>query len=191
MHLYEGYTPAEVVFPTRVLARLGIKTLLVTCAAGGIAPQAVPGRIMIFSDHLDFQAASPLAGPHDNRWGARFVDMSGAYDAELRRLAQRAAAAAGLKGFEGVYAAVLGPNYETPAEIRALRRLGANAVGMSTVPEVVAARQLGLRVMAVAIITNRAAGLSRRPLTHADVLEVGRKASRDLALFLDIFLRKL
>lgn len=191
MHLYEGYAPAEVVFPARVLALWGVKTLLLTCAAGGVAPQAAPGRVMIISDHLNFQAANPLAGPHDDRWGARFVDMAQAYDPELRRRARGAATTSGVKSFEGIYAAVLGPSYETPAEIRALRRLGADAVGMSTVPEVVAARQLGVRVMALAIITNRAAGLSRRPLSHKEVLEVGKKASRNLARFLDALMPSL
>jgi len=180
LHLYEGYAPAEVVFPTRVLALWGVRTLVLTCAAGGIAPQARPGHIVIISDHLNFQAANPLAGPHDGRWGVRFPDMGAAYDGELRRRARRAAACARLKCSEGVYAAVLGPSYETPAEIRALKRLGAAAVGMSTVPEVLAARQLGVPVLALAVITNRAAGLGLRPLSHEEVLEVGKKAARNL-----------
>lgn len=188
VHFYEGRAPAEVVFPTRVLSLTGIEALVLTCAAGGIAAQAVPGSFMIFSDHLNYQGANPLAGTHDERWGARFVDLSEAYDGELRRKARRAAARVRLKCIEGVYAALLGPTYETPAEIRALRRLGAGAVGMSTVPEVMAARQLGVRVLAVATITNRAAGLSRRPLSHEEVLEVGKRASQDLVRFLDAFL---
>ncbi len=191
MHLYEGYTPAEVVFPVRVLAVAGIKVLLVTCAAGGISPRATPGSFMLFSDHLNLQGANPLAGSHDSRWGLRFVDMSEAYDPELRRQARRAAARWRLKCLEGVYAALLGPTYETPAEIQALRRLGADAVGMSTVPEVLAARQLGMRVLAIAAVTNRAAGLSRRPLSHEEVLEAGKRAARDLARLLDTMLRHL
>ncbi len=191
MHLYEGFAPAEVVFPTRVLVLWGVQILVVTCAAGGIAPRATPGSFMIFSDHLNFQGANALAGPHDARWGARFVDLSQPYDPELRRLARRAAAVAGLKCFEGVYAAVLGPTYETPSEIRALRRLGADAVGMSTVPEAMAARQLGARVLAVALITNRAAGLGRQPLSHEEVLKVGKRAAKDLARFVDVFLHEL
>ncbi len=188
MHLYEGYTPAEVVFPTRVLALAGIDCLIVTCAAGGIAPRAAPGSFMIFSDHLNFQGQNPLAGAHDERWGTRFVDLSLAYAPELRLKARRAARACGLECFEGVYAALLGPSYETPAEIRALRRLGADAVGMSTVPEVLAARQLGVRVLGLATITNRAAGISRQTLSHEDVLQVGRKAAHDLAGFLEALL---
>lgn len=191
MHLYEGYRPAEVAFPTRVLAQVGVETLVVTCAAGGIAPAAVPGSFMVFRDHLNYQGSNPLAGPHDARWGERFVDVSGAYDARLRRQAGRAARACRVKCFEGVYVALLGPSYETPAEIHALRRLGADAVGMSTVPEVLAARQAGLRVLAIATISNRAAGLSRAPLSHQEVLSAGKEASRNLARLLDNLMPRL
>jgi purine-nucleoside phosphorylase len=191
LHLYEGYTPAEVVFPTRVLALAGIETLIATCAAGGIALSAMPGSFMIFSDHLNFQGANPLAGRHDARWGERFVDLSEAYDAALRRQARLAARACRVKCFEGVYAALPGPNYETPAEIRVLRRLGADAVGMSTVPEVLAARQAGVRVVAIALISNRAAGLGRAPLSHQEVLRVGSKAAQKLARLLDGLLEKM
>jgi purine-nucleoside phosphorylase len=191
MHLYEGYSPCEVVFPTRVLARTGVQTLVATCAAGGIAPVGVPGSIMIFRDHLNHQGTNPLAGPHDARWGERFVDVSEAYDGRLRREARRAARACRVKYFEGVYVALLGPSYETPAEIRALSRLGADAVGMSTVPEVLAARQAGLRVLAIATISNRAAGLSRAPLSHQEVLSAGKRAGRNLARMLDALMPKL
>jgi purine-nucleoside phosphorylase len=185
MHLYEGYTPPQVVLPTRALALAGIEYLFVTCAAGGIGARAIPGSLMIFSDHLNYQGANPLIGPHDNRLGARFIDMSEAYDQELRSLARRAARKLRLKCSEGVYAALLGPSFETPAEIRALRRLGADAVGMSTVPEVIAARQRGVRVLAVASITNRAAGLAREHLSHEEVLHAGREGARNLAGLLD------
>lgn len=191
LHLYEGYGPAEVVFPTRVLALWGVRTLVLTCAAGGIAPRARPGHIIIISDHLNFQAANPLAGPHDQRWGARFPDMGAAYDRELRQQARRVAARGGVKCSEGVYAAVLGPSYETPAEIRALKRSGADAVGMSTVPEVLAARQLGVRVLALAVITNRAAGLGRGSLSHEEVLKAGKKASESLVRLLDALFAEL
>src|ERR1700693_3517856 len=189
MHLYEGYAPAEVVFPTRVLILAGIEILLVTCAAGGIAPQASPGSFMVLSDHLSYQGVNPLAGAHDPRWGQRFVDFSHAYDPELRGGASKAARNLKLKCFEGVYVALLGPNYETPAEIRALKRLGASAVGMSTVPEVMAARQMGTRVLAVATISNRAAGLSKHPLHHQEVLAVGKSSARNLVKLLDAVLR--
>jgi len=181
VHLYEGYQPGEVVFPVRVLALAGIRCLITTCAAGGIAPRATPGSFMVFSDHLNLQGANPLAGFHDPRWGERFPDMTQAYDPRLRLRALKAARALGLKCFEGVYAALLGPSYETPAEIRVLRALGASAVGMSTVPEVIAVRQMGVRVLAVATITNRAAGLSRKPLSHEEVMTTGQAAARNLA----------
>lgn len=185
MHLYEGYAPAEVVFPARVLILAGVEILIVTCAAGGIAPKATPASFMFFSDHLNFQGVNPLAGTHDPRWGQRFVDLSHAYDTELRSKAGRVARAQRLKFSEGVYVALLGPNYETPAEIRALRQLGAGAVGMSTVPEVLAARQMGARVLAIATISNRAAGLSHRPLSHEEVLEVGKTSAKNLVKLFD------
>ncbi len=191
VHLYEGNAPSEAVFPVRTLALVGAEVFIFTCAAGGIAPRAQPGAFMVFSDHLNFLGANPLVGPHEARWGERFVAMNDAYDARLRRLALRAAHALGQRCFEGVYAAVLGPSYETPAEIRALRRLGADAVGMSTVPEVIAARQLGRRVLAVATITNRAAGLGRTPLTHQEVLSAGKAAARNLKRLLDDLLPKI
>jgi purine-nucleoside phosphorylase len=185
VHLYEGYTPAEVGFGVRVLGLAGVETLALTCAAGGIASEADVGSLMVFCDHLNFLGSSPLAGPHDRRWGQRFVDMSRAYDASLRQAVLKAAGALRLKCFEGVYAAVPGPQFETPAEIRALKRLGADAVGMSTVPEVIAARQLNMRVLAIALISNRAAGLALEPLRHGEVLAVGNSAAKDLARLLD------
>ncbi len=185
VHLYEGYGPGEVVFPARVMALAGIRSFTATCAAGGIAPRATPGSLMVFSDHLNLQGANALAGFHDRRWGERFVDMTQAYDPSLRLCTLKAARAMRLKCFEGVYASLLGPTYETPAEIRALRTLGADAVGMSTVPEVMAVHQMGVRALAVAIITNRAAGLSRNPLSHEEVLETGQATAQDLARLLD------
>jgi len=185
MHLYEGYSPAEVVLPTRALALAGIEFLFVTCAAGGIGARCWPGSLMILADHLNVLGANPLAGPEDQRLGARFTDMTEAYDRELRSWALAAARRLRLRCSEGVYAAVPGPSFETPGEIRALRRLGADAVGMSTVLEVIAARQRGVRVLAVASITNRAAGLSPKPLSHEEVLAAGRRGSRDLARLFD------
>jgi purine-nucleoside phosphorylase len=185
MHLYEGYTPAEVVLPTRALALAGIEFLFVTCAAGGIAASTTPGSLMLVSDHLNYQGLNPLAGLEDERLGPRFIDMTEAYDAGLRALAKRAARRLKLRYSEGVYAGLLGPTFETPAEIRALKRLGADAVGMSTVPEVIAARQRGVRVLAVASITNRAAGLSPQRLSHREVLEAGRLGARNLAGLFD------
>jgi purine-nucleoside phosphorylase len=140
---------------------------------------------MVLADHLNYQGANPLVGPEDARLGPRFIDMTCAYDPKLRALARRAARKLGLACSEGVYAGLLGPSFETPAEIRALARLGADAVGMSTVPEVIAARQHDVRVLAVASITNRAAGLSSRPLSHQEVLEAGRQGARNLASLFD------
>jgi len=185
VHGYEGYHPVAVVFPVRALALAGVQTFIFTCAAGGIAAKARPGSFMVFRDHVRLEGASPLAGVHDPRWGERFVDMTAAYDVELRRAARRAAAWQHAACFEGVYACMPGPAYETPAEIRALKTLGSDAVGMSTVPEVMAARQLGRGVLAIAMIANRAAGLAGRPLSHAEVLRAGRAASHRLAALLD------
>jgi purine-nucleoside phosphorylase len=185
LHLYEGWRPEELAFPVRVLARTGVRAFILTAAAGGIAPRAATGSFMIFSDHLNFQGANTLAGVHDPLWGPGFVDMTEAYDARLRALARKAARRASVRCFEGLYAAVLGPSYETPAEIRALRILGADAVGMSTVPEVLALRALGLPVLSLASITNRAAGLAKRPLTHEEVLRAGRESRKDLERWLD------
>ena len=140
VHLYEGYRPAEVAFPARVLALAGIGSFIATCAAGGIAPRAMPGSLMVFSDHLNFQGANPLAGFHDQGWGERFVDMTQAYDADLRLATLKAARSLRLGCFQGVYASVRGPTYETPAEIRFFKTVGADLVGMSTVAEAIAAR---------------------------------------------------
>jgi purine-nucleoside phosphorylase len=188
VHCYEGHPPAAVVFPVRALALAGVQAFVLTCAAGGIASRSKPGGFMIFSDHLHLQGVNPLVGVHDARWGAQFVDLSQAYDPRFRRVTLAAAKKLGLACFEGVYAAMLGPAYETPAEIRALKGMGADAVGMSTVPEVMAARQLGRGVLAIATIANRAAGLGAKALAHAEVLAAGRAASRHLADLLDAVL---
>ena len=191
MHYYEGHVAAAVVFPVRVLALAGVETFILTCAAGGIASKAKPGGFMVFSDHLQLQGINPLVGIHDPRWGAQFVDLTDAYDSELRRIARNAADQLRVSCFEGIYASLLGPTYETPAEIRALRGMGADAVGMSTVPEVMAARQLKRSVLAIAMISNRAAGLAGRSLSHEEVLAAGRAASHSLADLLDRILPKL
>ena len=191
VHCYEGHAPSTVVFPVRALALAGVETFVLTCAAGGIAAKSKPGGFMVFSDHLHLQGVNPLVGVHDPRWGAQFVDLTEAYDPELRRIARKAAARLKVPCFEGVYASLLGPTYETPSEIRALKGMGADAVGMSTVPEVMAARQLGRRVLAIATISNRAAGLAGKPLSHEEVLVAGRSASRHLANLLDVILQQV
>ena len=191
VHCYEGHAPAAVVFPVRALALAGVETFILTCAAGGIAAKSKPGGFMVFADHLHLQGVNPLVGVHDPRWGAQFVDLTEAYDRRLRRITRKAATQLRVPCFEGVYASLLGPTYETPAEIRALQGMGADAVGMSTVPEVMAARQLQRRVLAIATISNRAAGLAGKPLSHEEVLAAGRAASRRLADLLDAVLPQL
>lgn len=171
VHFYEGGTLEEVARPVRALALLGVRTLVLTNAAGGIAPGLRPGDLMLIADHLNLMGANPLRG------GARFTDLTEVYDAGLRR---RAKALDG-RLREGVYAAVAGPSYETPAEVRMLRRLGADAVGMSTVPEAIAARAAGLRVLGISVIANRAAGLSRGGISHEEVLRVTAAAGERLA----------
>jgi purine-nucleoside phosphorylase len=179
LHLYEGHDPATVVFPVRLMAGLGIEALILTNAAGGIRPAMRPPALMLITDHLNLTGRSPLVGPVPDG-EQRFPDMSAAYDPALRALARAAAGAAGVTLHEGVYAGLLGPSFETPAEIRMLATLGADAVGMSTVLEVIAARARGLRVLGVSTITNPAAGITDRPLDHGEVLEAGRAVARDL-----------
>ncbi len=175
-HVYEGFSAAQVAMPMRILAALGIQVVLLTNAAGGIHPRLSPGSFMILRDHLNFQGDNPLIGvPPDGL--PRFPDMTRVYDPEFRGLLRQAAKTAGVSAREGVYLAVTGPSFETPAEIRAFRSLGADAVGMSTVPEAIVARQCGLRVAGLSLITNRAAGLSRGTLTHDEVLARGKAAS--------------
>lgn len=175
-HAYEGHDPAALATPVRAARGLGAEILLVTCAAGGVNRAFGPGTLMLLSDHLNFMARNPLVGPVlDGE--SRFPDMTEPYDPELRRLARDAARSQGIAVEEGVYAAVLGPSYETPAEIRMLERLGADAVGMSTVPEVIAARAGGMRVLGIALITNAAAGISGAPLDHEEVIAAGVQAA--------------
>jgi purine-nucleoside phosphorylase len=173
-HFYEGHTMEQITFPIRTLAALGIRDLLLTNAAGGINQKFRPGDFMAVTDHINFMGVNPLRGRPD-RGRERFVDLSRAYDPGLRKLLQHAARSAGLKAYTGVYLAVSGPSYETPAEIRAFARLGADAVGMSTVPEAIVARQCGLRVAALSCITNLAAGRSRRTISHGEVFETAER----------------
>ena len=174
VHSYEGHSLEDVVFPVRTLGRLGVSTVVMTNAAGAINPDFAAGDLMVLKDHINL-LGNPLLGPNEARLGPRFPDMTEAYDPELRRLAAEACAAAGAVAHEGVYIAVPGPSYETPAEIRMARTLGADAVGMSTVPEVIAARHMELRVLAISCLTNPAAGVSDLPLAHDDVLAVGER----------------
>jgi purine-nucleoside phosphorylase len=180
VHAYEGYTPAQVIFPVRVLARLGITTLIVTNAAGGIRTDLASGQLVLISDHINFTGTHPLTGPNDRRLGERFFDLSDAYSDRLRQLAHRAAAAQGVTLPEGVYLGLGGPSFETPAEIRAFRILGADLVGMSTVHEVIAARHLGMEVLGFSSVTNMAAGVLDAPINHAEVMEIGARVQQIL-----------
>jgi purine-nucleoside phosphorylase len=178
-HLYEGHAPDVVVAPVRVMAELGVKILVLTNAAGGIRSTLHPGDIVLLEDHLNLMFRSPLVG-RVRESEERFPDMSAPYDAELRLLAVEAAAEAGVALQSGVYAGVLGPSYETAAEVRMLAKLGADVVGMSTVPEVIAARARGLRCLAFAVVTNKATGLGGGQLSHEEVVAVGRTAGERL-----------
>jgi purine-nucleoside phosphorylase len=181
VHAYEGYTSEEVVFPIRVLARMGVTQVILTNAAGGINPAFRQGQLVLIADHINLTGRNPIVGPHDDRFGARFFDMSEAYSARLRRLAHQAGHALDLRLDEGVYCSVLGPSFETPAEIRAFATLGADLIGMSTVQETIAARQMGIEVLGVSCVTNLAAGIQEEPLSHEEVLETGRAVESLLA----------
>jgi purine-nucleoside phosphorylase len=176
-HLYEGIAPAKVVFGIRVLGRLGIGSLILTNACGAIDTDFEPGQLVAIADHLNLQGSSPLVGENDDALGPRFPDMTNAYDLALRKIARDAALRLGYELRESVYAAWLGPAFETPAEIRMLRMLGAGLVGMSTVPEVLAARHMGIRCLALSCVTNMAAGILPEPLDAEHVLRVGAAAS--------------
>jgi purine-nucleoside phosphorylase len=175
VHLYEGYSVKEVTFPVRVFARMGVQALVLTNAAGGINKEFTQGRLVIIRDHINLQGVNPLCGPNDEHFGPRFPDMSEAYDKKFRALALAAGRRLGIHLGEGVYAALAGPSYETPAEIRYLRTMGADLVGMSTVPEVIAARHSGLRVLGISCVTNAAAGVLDYPLDHREVLETAER----------------
>lgn len=174
-HYYEGYAFEEVVFPIRTLALLGARSLVLTNAAGGINVAFDQGSLMIISDHLNLLGVNPLRGAHDKRFGARFPDMSEVYSHDYQEIAVEEARAMGLELRRGIYAALSGPSYETPAEIRMLRILGADAVGMSTVPEAIAAQQMGIKILGISCITNMAAGVIDEPINHQEVIETGER----------------
>jgi purine-nucleoside phosphorylase len=179
VHFYEGYPLEEVVFPVRVLGRLGVKTVVLTNAAGAVNPGFAVGDLMVIEDHINL-LGNPLLGPNVEGLGPRFPDMTEAYDRGLRDAAEEACRAAGVPCRRGVYVSIPGPSYETPAEIRMFRTMGADAVGMSTVPEVIAARHMGMRVVGLSCLTNMAAGVSDRKLDHRDVLAAGERVSAAL-----------
>jgi len=175
VHLYEGYSASEVAFPVRVLGRMGVRAVILTNAAGGINLEYGQGALVVIRDHINLQGQNPLVGANDERLGPRFPDMSYTYVQSYRRIALDEAKKLSIPPREGVYVALLGPSYETPAEIRYLRTIGADLVGMSTVPEAIAARHMGMNVLAISCVTNMAAGVLDQPLNHEEVLETGRR----------------
>lgn len=190
VHFYEGYEMDEVMFLTRVLGKLGIKKLVVTNAAGGINTSFQPGDLMLISDHINFMGVNPLRGPNIDDLGLRFPDMSDAYAKSLRAIAREVAASLGLEVKEGVYLGLSGPTYETPAEIRAFRVLGADAVGMSTVPEVIAASHMQIPALGISCITNMAAGILEQKLTHQEVMDTTQRVQKEFtALVLGVISR--
>jgi purine-nucleoside phosphorylase len=190
-HVYEGHAQATVAFAVRVMGRLGVKHLILTNAAGGINTGFAQGALMIIDDHINLLGSNPLIGPNDERLGGRFPDMSEVYSSRMRRIADEAAAAAGIPLAHGIYVATHGPSYETPAEIRYFRTIGADAVGMSTVPEAIAARHMGLEVLGISCITNMAAGVLPGPLNHDEVMDTTRRVRGSFIALLEGILARL
>jgi purine-nucleoside phosphorylase len=184
VHLYEGYSAKEVAFPMRVLGRLGIRAVIVTNAAGAINLEYSQGALVVIRDHMNLQGVNPLTGANDDRFGVRFPDMAQAYSKDYRSATLAEAKRLGLHAHEGVYAALAGPSFETPAEIRYFKTIGADLVGMSTVPEVIVARHMGIRVLGISCVTNMAAGISDQPLTHEEVMETGERVKGEFVALL-------
>lgn len=190
-HLYQGYRPEEVVAPVRMAALLGAEVMIATNATGSLDPTIAPGSIVVITDHINLQGSNPLVGEWGRELGPQFPDMSETYDRELRKVALAAAREAGFAVHQGVYVALLGPSFETPAEIRMLQAFGGTVVGMSTVPEVIAARHMGMKVLVLSFAANPAAGLVDRPLTHTEVLEEGEKAAAKLATLMELLVERV
>jgi purine-nucleoside phosphorylase len=191
VHLYEGYSPQQVAFPMRVFARMGIRAVILTNAAGGINLNFQQGALVLIRDHINLQGTNPLAGPNDDRFGVRFPDMTHAYCKPYRAVAREEAGKLGMMLHEGVYAAMLGPSYESPAEINFLRVIGADLVGMSTVNEVIAARHMGMDVLAISCVTNMAAGILDQPLSHQEVMETGERVKSSFEALLRAVLPRI
>jgi len=190
-HFYEGYSLDEVTFPVRVLKLLGVSTLILTNAAGSLNTELIPGSLMIISDHINLMGANPLIGSNEDRFGPRFPDLTSTYDPELQGLVIEEAKAMNIDMRRGVYAALSGPSYETPAEIHMVRTLGADAVGMSTVPEAIVARHMEMRLIGISCITNLAAGVSNRPIDHSQVMEIGKSVRAQFTELLRRVIAKL
>jgi len=191
VHMYEGHDLATVAFATRVMGRLGVKQIVLTNAAGGVNAGFASGALMIIDDHINLLGSNPLVGPNDERFGPRFPDMTEVYSRRLRDIADQAAAARGVPVTHGIYVALHGPSYETPAEIRYLRGIGADAVGMSTAPEAIAARHMGLEVLGISCITNMAAGVLPQPLHHDEVMETARRVRGSFIALLEGIVERL
>jgi len=191
VHLYEGYSAEEVAFPIRVFGRMGVRAVILTNAAGGINLKYQQGALVLIKDHINLQGDNPLVGPNDDRFGVRFPDMTHAYTRTYGKAAQEEAAKLGLSLEDGVYAALLGPSYETPAEIRHLRTIGADLVGMSTVAEVIVARHMGIKVLAISCVTNMAAGILDQALSHQEVMETGERVRGQFEALLRAVLLKI
>jgi purine-nucleoside phosphorylase len=190
-HFYEGHAMSVATFATRVIGLLGIRTLVLTNAAGGINLNFQPGTLMVIDDHINLMGSNPLVGPNDDRFGPRFPDMTDAYSKRLREIADQAAASSKVAVAHGVYVALHGPSYETPAEIRYLRTIGADAVGMSTVPETIVARHMGMEVLGISCITNPAAGVLPKPLVHDEVMEVARRVRGEFSKLLQAVIERV
>ncbi|MBI4474965.1 MAG: purine-nucleoside phosphorylase [Acidobacteria bacterium] len=188
VHYYEGNTLAEVTFCTRVIGQMGVKQLILTNASGAINSNFARGQLMLISDHINLLGANPLSGQNEDRWGPRFLDQTNVYDPELRKKLREAGEYCGIHLVEGVYAAMAGPTYETPAEIRFLRAIGADAVGMSTVPEAIVARHMGVSVAGISMLANSAAGTTGKPINHAEVLDMATQMNADLGMLLQRYL---
>jgi purine-nucleoside phosphorylase len=191
VHLYEGYSPQEVTFPIRVFKRMGIRAVILTNAAGGINLSYSQGALVVIRDHINQQGSNPLVGANDDRFGVRFPDMTHAYAKAYREIAREEAAQLDIPQHEGIYAGLLGPSYETPAEIEYLRRIGADLVGMSTVAEVIVARHMGIKVLSISCVTNMAAGILDQPLSHAEVMETGERVKTIFAALLRTVLPRI
>ncbi|MGA6980065.1 MAG: purine-nucleoside phosphorylase [Candidatus Sulfotelmatobacter sp.] len=191
VHLYEGYSPQQVAFPMRVFGRMGIRSVVLTNAAGGINLNYQQGALVLISDHINLQGSNPLIGPNDDRFGVRFPDMTHVYTKDYREMVRAEAAKLGMTLHEGVYAALLGPSYETPAEIRYLRTIGADLVGMSTAFEAIAARHMGIKVLAISCVTNMAAGILDQPLSHQEVMETGKRVKSSFEALISAVLPRI
>ena len=191
VHLYEGYSAQEVAFPMRIFGRMGVRAAILTNAAGGINLEYKQGALVVISDHINLQGHNPLVGPNDDRFGPRFPDMTRAYSKPYREIAVAEARRLGISVYEGVYVALLGPSYETPAEIRHLRTIGADVVGMSTAAEVIAAAHMGIKVLAISCVTNMAAGILDQPIHHEEVLETGKRVRGQFEALLRAVLPKI